>query len=176
MRLLPPAWRTNETLVSENPQIESAASHSRILEQPLQVDLLLAVRTRLLLADDAPAAYAVLVEHVIARQPVAGLDDQRLGVVGGARLLLHVDVVAADGAHVLLQVSGGDALGLVILHRTADNGTRSMSMCDKLGGELEINGKCVVDLFWVRFLSLLFKCLKLFTSNHEQHFKLKANS
>lgn len=88
----------------------------RILEQSLQINFLLAVRTRLLLADDAPAAYAVLMEHMIARQSIASLHHhQRFRFASLLNGPLHIDVIAAHGAHVLLQVSRRNTLRLVVL-------------------------------------------------------------
>lgn len=60
----------------------------RIRKDVLQVHLLLAVRTRLLLADDAPAADAKLMECVVTRQLVRVLYNARL-------VLAHQQLVAA---------------------------------------------------------------------------------
>uniref|UniRef100_A0A2M3ZVR6 Putative secreted peptide n=1 Tax=Anopheles braziliensis TaxID=58242 RepID=A0A2M3ZVR6_9DIPT len=79
----------------------------RITEHLLQVDLLLAVGTGLLLPHDAPAADAELVEHMITGQLVRVLDHARL---------VHVrqQLVAANGAHVPLEVPRRDTLRCVV--------------------------------------------------------------
>lgn len=48
-----------------------------IAEQPLQIDLFFAVRTRLLLSNDTPTAYAKLMENMITRQFEGALDNTR---------------------------------------------------------------------------------------------------
>lgn len=75
-----------------------------IREDVLQVHLLLAIRTRLLLSDDAPATDAELVECVIARQFVRVLDDARLVLADQQPVAAHRTDILFEGTrwHALL--------------------------------------------------------------------------
>lgn len=113
--------------------------YSRIAEHLLQVNLLLAVRTRLLLADDAPAAYAKLVEHVIAGQLVRVLDDPRL-------VDLRQQLVSAHGANVSLQVPRRNALRCVVLKKKKKQ--------EILRTHLLVNSQTVLTPTWAAILSV----------------------
>lgn len=60
-----------------------------IREDVLQVHLLLAIRTRLLLSDYTPATDAELMECVIARQLIRVLDDARLALADQQPIAAH---------------------------------------------------------------------------------------
>jgi len=89
-------------------ELKSTLYALRIAEHLLEIDLLLAVGTRLLLAHNTPATYAELVEHMIARQLVCILDDA-LFLLGDQQL------VATNGTDILIQMPGGNALRCVVL-------------------------------------------------------------
>lgn len=69
--------------------------YSRITEQSFKINFLFAIRTRLLFANDAPAAYTKFVENMMTGQLVRVFDDARL-------FLADQQFVAAHSAHILL--------------------------------------------------------------------------
>lgn len=80
----------------------------RILKQSLQVNLLLAVRTSLFLANDTPTAYAILMKYMLTRQPIARFD--RVSLID-----LHLYLITTYSAHVLLQVTRGHSFRFIVL-------------------------------------------------------------
>lgn len=73
-----------------------------IAEHPLEVYLLFAVGTRLLLSHNAPATDAEFMEYVIARQPVRVLDDALFTDI-------HKDLLPTHSTHAVREVFGGHA-------------------------------------------------------------------
>ena len=86
------------------------AIHLRIAEETLQIDFFLAVRTRLLLPNDTPAANTKLMKNMMARQFVGIFNDTLF-------LISHQQLIAADGTHVLLQRSIRYSYRRVILQK-----------------------------------------------------------
>lgn len=89
------------------------SGYLRITEHLLQINLLLAIGTRLLLAHNAPASYAELVENMITGELVGVLDDALF-------LFRHQQLIAAHRAHILIEMPCGHTLRRVVLQWNTD--------------------------------------------------------
>jgi len=80
----------------------------RIAEHLLEIDLFLAVGTRLLLAHNTPTTYTELVEYVVTRQLVGVLNDALF-------LLRDQQLIATHCADILIKMSCWNTLRCVVL-------------------------------------------------------------
>lgn len=140
-------WQTSSTQLQYIPDpvekltVEQMRFLPRILEHSFEIDLLLAVGTRLLLADDAPTADAEFVEseyickararqtrniQMTAGQSIDGLGLDAVALTVGVLMVFGDDLLPAHGAHVRLQCLLWQTLRRVVLYGI------SIELIDKL--------------------------------------------